>query len=53
MIDKTFVEKIRKQALEELPQIENPLKREDILEGYINDLSNLELLELIQRSVRD
>jgi len=53
MIDKTFVEKIRKQALEELPQIEDPVKREDELEDYINGMSNIELLELIQRSTCD
>lgn len=48
-----FLEKIRNQALEELPQIKDVEKREDSLEEYINDLSNIELLELIQRTFSD
>lgn len=46
-----LVEKVRKQALEELPQIEDPAEREDALETYINDMTNVELLELVQRSL--
>lgn len=45
-----ILEQIRDQAIEELPQIEDFQKREDALERYINEMTNIELLELIMRT---
>jgi hypothetical protein len=48
-----IVEKVKKQALAELPQIMDQEEREEALIEYINSMTNLELLELIGRSLND
>ena len=46
----TIVDHIMDQAIAELPQIMDEDRRVKIAEEYINDMTNMELLALIDRA---
>ena len=50
---KDLDELVLEQALAELPQIVDVQERQIAVETYINDMTNLELIKLLTRSIHN